>query len=260
MIAAPVTLCNAASKPLPGEIILSIVAGRPVVGGVFLNGFGPYRFLLDTGAQTNQLDARIAAKVGFQASFRVEMAPLGQTILVPGVRGVEIGLGPASISNQEVLFTALEGVKALSPAIQGVLGQEFLAHFDYLLDFANRRLVLGEGEPDGGVRVSFERIDGRPAIETSQGRLVLDSGTDIAVMLSGGTGMRRTVRTAAGDAEVTAIDGLQLRIAGRTWRCHQAVSARKTRGGEDGLLPASLFHAIFVSNSGGYAVLDSGRR
>jgi hypothetical protein len=231
-----------------------------VVDGVFLNGYGPYRFLLDTGAQTNQLDARIAARVGFRASFRVEMAPLGHSVLVPGVRGVEIGLGVASTANQELLFTGLEGVKALSAAIQGVLGQEFLAHFDYLLDFANRRLVLGEGEPEDGLRVSFERIDGRPAIETSQGKLVLDSGTDIAVMLRGGTGLRRTVQTASGDAEVTVIDGLQLRIGGRTYRCHQAVAARKTRDGEDGLLPASLFHAVFVSNSGGYAVLDPGRR
>jgi hypothetical protein len=31
----------------------------------------------------------------------------------------------------------------------GILGQEFLSGFDYLLDFASRRLVFGAAEPDG---------------------------------------------------------------------------------------------------------------
>ena len=82
----------------------------------------------------------------------------------------------------------------------------------------------------------------------------------MAVVLRGVAGARRTVRTASGNADVTAIDRLQLTIAGRAYRCGQAVSAPKTREGEDGLLPASVFHAVCVSNSSGIAVLDPGRQ
>lgn len=44
------------------------------------------------------------------------------------------------------------GLLADRPAVVtawGILGQEFLSGFDYLLDFASRRLVFGAAEPDG---------------------------------------------------------------------------------------------------------------
>jgi hypothetical protein len=63
-----------------------------------------------------------------------------------------------------------------------VLGQEFLAHFDYLLDFGNHRLLFGETTLQRGSRVDFDLIDGWPAIETSEGKLVIDSGTNITVL------------------------------------------------------------------------------
>ena len=34
---------------------LYILGGRPFVSSVFLNSRGPYRFLLETGAQSNQV-------------------------------------------------------------------------------------------------------------------------------------------------------------------------------------------------------------
>ena len=59
---------------------------------------------------------------------------------VAGSRIAKISLGSATASTQEILFSRLEGPHALSAEINGVLGQEFLTHFDYLLDFANHVL------------------------------------------------------------------------------------------------------------------------
>ena len=48
---------------------LEITNGVTVVDGVFLNGNGPYRFMLDTGSETNQLEPEIALKLGIQSTL-----------------------------------------------------------------------------------------------------------------------------------------------------------------------------------------------
>jgi aspartyl protease len=259
MVALPCYARSSRHSSQPGapSILLHLMGGRPVVDNVFLNGQGPFRFLLDTGAQTNQVQASIASKFGLAPTFRVEMATASGTILVAGGRIGEVSLGSATASNQEFLFTSLDGVHAFSTDIQGVLGQEFLTHFDYLLDFAGHRLIFGAILLKGGTRVDFEMNDGRPTIETSEGKLVLDSGTDTTILFresSSAPGGR--VRTASGSASVSMVQSLRLRIAGCDYRPAIAASLPRVSLGEDGLLPASLFHAVYIGNSGKYAILN----
>lgn len=245
------------SQPSEPSVKLHMMTGRPVVDGVFLNGRGPFRFLLDTGAQSNQVQASIARKLGLASTFQIKMDTVSGTISVAGGRIAEVSLGSARASDQEFLFTAMDGVHTLSAEIQGVLGQEFLARFDYLIDFANHRVVFGPEVPEAGTRVGFEKIDGRPAIETSEGKLVLDSGTDTTILFRAPSAdPDGRIRTATGPASVSAVQNLRLRIAGREYHPASAASIPKASLGEDGELPASLFHAVFFSNSGGYAILD----
>jgi hypothetical protein len=183
MMVLAVVPCNAgSSQPGNGSIKLITLSGVPVVDGVFLNGHGPYRFVLDTGSGGNMVDMSIAQTLGLIPTFRADLDTVAGIMRVAGSRIAEISLGSATASNQEILFSRLEGPHALSAEINGVLGQEFLAHFDYLLDFANHRLVFGELVPHGGNRMEFESVDGCPAIETSEGKLVIDSGTNITVL------------------------------------------------------------------------------
>jgi hypothetical protein len=237
------------------------VSGRPVVDEVFLNGKGPWRFLLDTGAQTNQLEASIARKLGLAPTFRTEIATAAGSALVPGGRVAGVALGSASASNQEFLFTSLDGVHALAANVQGVLGQEFLSHFDYLLDFTGHRLVFGVAEMEGGSRIEMNLIDGRPTVETDRGKLVLDSGTETAILFgapylaSGG----RIVTASGASASVSALQNIRFRIAGRVHAIATSFGPKVSLQ-EDGILPASLFHAIYVSNSGKYLVLDPATR
>src|ERR1019366_9584822 len=85
IIAAVASPCNARSLPQPdGSLRIVLVAGRPVVDGVFLNGQGPWRFLLDTGAQTNQVEASIARKLGLLPAFRTAIATTAGDALVTG--------------------------------------------------------------------------------------------------------------------------------------------------------------------------------
>jgi hypothetical protein len=233
------------------------MGGRPVIDDVFLNGQGPYRFLLDTGAQTNQVETSLARKLGLTPTFRLEMDTAAGTIPVPGGHIAEVSLGSAIASNQEFLFTTLDGVHNLSPDIRGVLGEEFLAHFDYLLDFAGHRLVFGAADPQGGSRVNFATVNGCPAIETSEGKLVLDSGSDTTLLFrASSSAPGGQIRTASGSASVSTIQNLRLRIAGREYHPSNAASVPgASQGGEDGLVPASLFHGILIRNSGHYVIL-----
>lgn len=255
MIFAAALPCNA--EP---SIRLRLMGGRPVVDNVFLNGAGPFRFLLDTGAATNQFDAALAREFGLEATFQVELATSAGTTHVGGGRVAEVTLGTAKASNQEFLFTPLEGIHALSPSIQGVLGEEFLSRFDYLLDFRNHHLAFDVPSPEGS-HTAFHTLEGVPAVHTSEGEMVLDSGTDTTVLFraSSGAGAASQIRTASGFSDVST-GSLRLRIGDREVRPPQTAFAPHSALAADGLLPASLFHAVFVSNSGQFVILDPNAR
>lgn len=235
---------------------MTIILGRPVVDGVYLNGHGPFRFLIDTGAETNQVEDSVARKIGLARTFRVDMVTTGGT--APAVGGMvgEVNLGSTTAFGQEFLFTGLDGVHQLSASIQGVLGQEFLSRFDYLLDFAGRRIAFGATEPEGGNRIHFTSVDGRPTLQTDRGDLVLDSGTGMALLYVNSIGRSDgRVVTASGAATVSEARDIRFHVGGHPYT---AVAASVPRGSlrEDGIVPASLFQAVYVSNSGQYLVLN----
>jgi hypothetical protein len=236
---------------------LQVLGGRPVVGRVFINGNGPYRFLLDTGAQSNQIDAVLAGKIGLTPAFRVDLETAAGAIRVAGARVDDIALGSARVGNQEFLFTTLEGIHAISRDIQGVLGQEFLSRFDYRLDLHARTLDFDAPSPSGD-RIPTERVSGRPTIVTNLGRLVLDSGSDTLVLFhSIGKGPASAgIRTASGFAAAVSTPGLRLRIGGRDYEPGQVAIISRPEAAEDGLMPLSLFKAVHISNSQSYIVLE----
>jgi hypothetical protein len=158
MILAASLSCNAGQTP-ETMVKLTLFNGLPVVDGVFLNGEGPFRFLLDTGAQVNQLQADLAHKLNLVPSFRVDLTTAAGTTPVAGGMVAEASLGSAKAQDLEFLFSSLDGVHVLSTSIQGVLGEEFLARFDYLLDLRGKRLTFSFDrrswpDPDGGSRGS----------------------------------------------------------------------------------------------------------
>lgn len=249
--------CNARDAASPAsEVAIEVVDGRPVAGGIYVNGSGPYRFLIDTGAQTNQLYAPLAGAIGLSPTYRVELESVSGTVLVPGLRGAMISLGPATAADQEILLTGLDAVQALSPGIHGVLGQEFLSRFDYLLDFAGGRLSFAALEPENGLHLGLQLVHGRPAIPTDLGTLILDSGAATAVLYRNRHApAAAALRTAAGSVAASAPRSTTLRIAGRRLLVN-AVSVALPGRAESGLLPAAAFRRVYVSNSRKLVVLD----
>jgi hypothetical protein len=175
------------------------------------------------------VETSLAQKIGLASTFQVNMVTAAAVIPVNGGRVAEVSLGSANASNQEFLFTTLDGAPVLSTEIKGVLGQEFLARFDYLLDFAKHRLVFGEPTPEGGSRLSFETINGCPVIETSEGNLVLDSGANSTILYRSSlpSADSRLIHTESGTAPASTIRRLRLEIAGREYHPANATSIPK---------------------------------
>jgi hypothetical protein len=174
-----------------------------------------------------------------------------------GSDGVEVALGDARADRQEFLFAGMEVVHQLSRDIQGILGQAFLSRFDYLLDLRGKRLEFGKQSLNGR-RERFRNIGGRPAVTTSLGDLVLDSGV-VRLILYGGEKARGDsvyMRTIAG-SQLAGVVASVLSIEGRNvWRGEAVTVPGRTEPGVAGLMPVNLFRNIYVSNSESYVVFD----
>ena len=97
------------------------------------------------------------------------------------------------------------------------------------------------------------------SIATSEGNLVLDSGIGTLLLFlcvgmappRGGHPARPACSSPASIARAP-----DLRIGGQVYHPGTAVFEARESTVVNGLLPASLFHAVFVCNSAGYVVID----
>lgn len=121
--------------------------------GVYVNGHGPFRFLLDTGANVNLIDNRFAGKIGMRASSGVEFASVTRRRRAPASAGNTVALDSAQASRQEFLSMEPEALRDAIPGVngdvQGLIGQAFLSRFDYFLDLRRKKLKFGSQERDG---------------------------------------------------------------------------------------------------------------
>ena len=241
------------------SIKLKIIEGRPVAD-VFINGKGPYAFLLDTGSQRNQMDRGLAAKLGIAASFQTTLVTPSGGTLVSGARVPSVALGPIQLANQVFLIAHSYGLSSLSPNIRGILGQDFLARFDYTLDYHHHLLTFGSPVPEG-IPIPFHLIHGRMAVPTSQGDLVVDSGTEMLFLYRRvGSAANFRVITSSGMSVPVAVERAPaLQIGDLVYHADSAIFSPVHDAQEDGLLPTSLFRSIFICNSQHFVVFDSGK-
>jgi hypothetical protein len=243
--------------PLAGAVKVTVVDGRPLVDGVYVNGQGPYRFLLDTATTMNHMDPDLARSIGLIATFRTELYSSVGTVVATGAEGVAVALGEALADNQKFLFAGMDVVHQLAGNIHGILGQNFLGQFDYLLDLRAGRLEFGK-QPSSGRRAQFRLVEGRSAILTSLGELVLDSGAATLILFGvpPETGAANFMKTMAGSRSVGTIRR-NLSIAGqRIWRGDAVAVPDRTEMGVAGLMPLSLFRSIYICNSESYVAFQ----
>ena len=259
VLLAVIALGSLSSTPAvsqtPVKLVLS--GGVPVVEGIFLNGSGPYRFLLDTGSQTNQLDPALADQLGVKPAKRIRLyTPSGASGAVAGFIDT-VTLGSMQATHQEFLLIRLDAVRRHCPGVQGIVGQEFLAHFDYLLDFRHHRMMQAE-PPSTGYRIPTRLAHGTMVVSTSRGDLVLDSGAETMLLYRTTLLLPATaITTAEGSVLSVATESQSsVTIGDRSYLVAKTNFVAAPRVDEAGYLPASLFQALYVCNSGSYLILD----
>ena len=134
-----------AAVPAFGEVKMQVRDGLPVVEGVYVNGHGPYRFLLDTGTNVDLIETKLARSIGLRATFQNELGSSSGATRVSGGDGFEVALDLARADKQQLPFVGMEAIRERWPDVQGVLGQAFLLRFDYLLDLRGKRLKSESG-------------------------------------------------------------------------------------------------------------------
>jgi predicted aspartyl protease len=230
----------------------SFAGNALVLDDVFLNGSGPYRMLIDTGNASSIVRPEIARRLKLKAAYAVEQASVAGTRPVPVAILDEVRAGSVSDRSVETMIGDM-----FQPGVDGVLGQSFLVRHDYLLDYQKGRIAI-DGVPAGsGVRVPLRSADGRPvvavAIDGRERELVVDSGSTAVVLyekpaLDGAV----TVQLIAngGDAYAQRCS-VRFSLAGARDRLMEAVRI-DIHGLGPGLLPASAFASVFVSNREGF--------
>jgi hypothetical protein len=112
-----------------------LVAGALLVIPVRINQSGPFEFIVDTGSQLNVIDPALAAllnlkrqgTVGLVATAAYSSASVGRLDSLEAAS--HLVLKPLAVIQD------LGPIQAADPRIRGVLGENFLAHFDVLIDY-----------------------------------------------------------------------------------------------------------------------------
>ena len=256
--------------------------GRTVVA-VKLNGAGPYDFIVDTGATVTVLDTALFAELGLQAegSSRVTSSA-GLTRQIRS-RVKEVALDSLSRENVAVVSVNSPVAGHDYPKVRGILGENFLRHFDILFDNQQRKMTL-DAVADLADSLAGERLPitfpalpredenrYRPMVtvkvEASEpASVVLDSAATELILLRRGSQLQ-----GFGDSSVTTVNGRLTceSTRARVFLGKETVSdlpmvkcqsaSVKTNGGE-GLLPTAIFKRVFISHAGSYAIINPAKR
>lgn len=249
------------SVPLPSKPALVKV-------DVHVGDHGPYRFLVDTGAESSLIHTGLAAELGLRPQFRVELVTVNGTRFAPGLHLRNLRLGSATLPDTEILFHDLAEARKLDPAIQGVLGTNALAQFSFQLTPSTGKLEPAAARPATGEIIPFSLLEGRIAIQARMGEetlpLILDSGASHVVLFRTPVAMAKTKSI---PSAVSTLDGAR-NVVPTVWTADMTFSSRlrvgmlpaaiirRSEGKAVGLLPASVFKRIYVDRERSELVVE----
>ena len=107
---------------------------------VFVNGAGPYRFVVDSGADSSVVGEKIAAQLQLPAGRRTILNSVTETALVDRVLVDQLRIGPTQVGNLE-----LPVLRERDLGAQGMLGLDALIEQRLMLDFEKRVITVDEG-------------------------------------------------------------------------------------------------------------------
>ncbi len=239
-----------------------------------------FDFVLDTGTDTTVVDSSIASLLSFVPTERIQVVSLGNASMALRGSIPILSAGSFRVHHVPVLVKDLSNMRKLDSHIAGIVGQNFLSHFNYLIDYQRHLVCLETGdeipEITGGDRVAFESTGDRMMVaaeahsrSATRLSLLLDSGASSLVLLHSASRMLNIPKQATSvqetsDGQIELQMGRVSEMTVGSQRLHDvaalmpAIEPSVSIG--DGLLPTILFHAVYVNNQDGYVIFNPGIR
>jgi hypothetical protein len=257
--------------------------GARTVVAVKLNGAGPYDFMVDTGATVTVLDTALFQELGLPAEGSSRIT--SSAGVTHQIRSVVKEVALDCLSAQNIVVVRMKSPVAGSDyrAVRGILGENFLRHFDILFDNQHRKMTL-DAVADLADSLAGERLPitfpplprddenrYRPMISvkveaSGQASVLLDSAAAELILLRRGNQLK-----SFGDTRVTTVNGRLTceSTRRRVFLGKETVSdlpmvscqgASVKANGSEGLLPTAIFKQIFISHAGSYAIINPAKR
>jgi Aspartyl protease len=253
-----------------------------MIVAVSVNHSGPYNFLLDTGTQITTVDPSLDAELHLEPQGRAVVAGVGTRQFASMAQLDLLEAGSQAVSNQKVLVYDLRNLH-----VQGILGEDFLGHFDMLIDNVHSLLCLDnsnamradlkgphtalvtpEGVTDGVELPNLIILQARLSDASRPVRLMLDSGANGAVLFNTSGYLALPQRRYL---QGTGVNGKQLIFSSLPPQDVKIGSLKLSRvpfvsiagaqedsraKGFDGVLTLRLFRRVFIAHADHFAVLE----
>lgn len=197
-----------------------------------VGGRGPFRMLVDTGAQSTTILPEVALALRLKPEYKVQIDNPRWQEWAAGHPAVPVGVGGQAPVAAEVLWHDAAYLRGYDARLRGVLGMNALRQRNFLLDLRTGTVDFDVVPAERGVVIPFTWLEGRMVVEARvdgrRVRLVLDSAASHLVLFRAG---ERVEALEVGPAHWTGVT---------------AVFLPGTVREEDGLLPAELFDWIYV--------------
>jgi hypothetical protein len=290
VLATTIVPALAAEAHCPGNVAsvpFRFVNRHLIVLAVSINHTGTYDFLLDSGTQITMIDPSLAAALHLDTHGMAVVAGVGSGLSATYAQLDLVEAGSHAVARQKVLVYNLQNFPADSH-LQGILGEDFLEHFDLLIDNAHRLLCLDDSatmraevkgphipliaaaEADQvGALPAFLLITARLSDGLRPVRLLLDFGANEPILFN--TAQYLLLRPSQHVAlHGSALDGAQpafsslppqdvkigsLKLPGVAF-FSTTTDKNSYVQGFDGVLNTGLFRRVFIDHADHFAVLD----
>jgi hypothetical protein len=273
------------AQTMTARVPMKEIAGMEIVK-VSLNGSGPYDFVLDTGANTTLVKRELLRKLNISVRETVTVTTSVGESEYQRTRAERVDIAGLTVENLEI--NTLEGNEAGLPRgqVQGILGENFLRHFDLLIDNQQHTLVLDRksgledtlsGEHLQFLPVGSDRLaltPNRIAVQLKVPSLllkpllfVLDSGASSAMLYPtpGGMALRAMQNSQPGimrgldERRTCRVQKTTLELGTGSFRGIDLVACEgltRSKMDSDGLLPTRIFHQLFICHRAGYVIAN----
>jgi hypothetical protein len=258
---------------------------------VEINQTGPYDFLVDTGAQITTVDPSLVENLSLKPQGIAQVSGVAFQIRDSLTELDSLAASSHVVQNVLAVVQDLGELHAAAPSVRGILGGNFLRHFDLLIDYSHRLICLDDTRTMQS-KVKGERIallrspvrDGNgestepmivsahlPTSETRELFFLLDSGTNAPVLFNGASLMPQasflSSRSPRGGAPSDCKRQLFAVVPQRDIQIgnhllHQIPFVTPIGGPKceprlniDGVLPTALFERVYINYADHYAVL-----